>query len=158
MCKRERGRDRECTCVNAHEFSALGDQKKVLDSPTPTPGSWSYRWCELPDCWEQHSIPLEEQQVLLTSKKPGPPQCHPLPSICPLWPLLSALDGLVVTVLFTKTQLLQAGGFLCRMASEGTILGNCLLRKLQHLVTTHGQAAGMSWIPIHGVIISTLQK
>lgn len=103
-------------------------------------------------------MPLEEEQVLLTSKKPGRLQCHPLQSICPLWPLLSALDGLVVTVLFTKPQLLQAGGFLYRMVSEGTMLGNCLLRKLQHLVTTHGQAAGMSWIPIHDVIISTLQK
>jgi hypothetical protein len=67
-----------------------------------------------------------------------------------------------LTVLFVKMELLQAGGSLClrlflgRLASEGTMLSNCLLRELQHLVTTHGQAASMSWIPIHGIIISTL--
>lgn len=57
-------------------------------------------------------------------------------------------------------ELLQAGGSLSsgsslgRLASEGTMLS--LLRELQHLVTTHGQAACVSWIPIHGLIIPTL--
>lgn len=93
------GRETECTCANArmYEFSALGSQKKLLDFPhfpppvAGTPGGVNSQTRVLGIAFWAFGgagSALNLQQA----RSP----CHPLPSMCPLRPLLSVLDGLAV--------------------------------------------------------------